>query len=43
MKTLVVAGEGGPFLKKNVPDDEVKGTTKRLESEGLVVKEVRDE
>lgn len=43
MKTIVVAGEGGPFLKKGVPDDELEAAVKRLEEEGFTVVETRDE
>ena len=43
MKTIVVAGGSGPFLKKGVPDDELDATVKRLKDQGFTVVETRDE
>lgn len=43
MKTIVVAGDNGPFLKKGVKEEELEATIKRLEDEGLIIVETRDE
>lgn len=43
MKTIVVAGGSGPFLKKGVPDGELEATVKRLKEEGFTIVETRDE
>lgn len=43
MKTIVLSGPNGPFIKHNVPDGEVESVTERLESQGYQVVEVREE
>ena len=43
MKTIVVAGGSGPFLKKGVKEEELEATIKRLEEQGFTVVETRDE
>lgn len=43
MKTIVVAMEGGPFLKKGVEDKELEFVIKHLQDQGFTVMETRDE
>lgn len=43
MKTIVVAGGSGPFLKKGVKEEELEDTIKRLKDQGFTVVETRDE
>lgn len=43
MKTIVVAGGSGPFLKEGVKEEELEATIKRLQEQGFTIVETRDE
>lgn len=43
MKTIVVAGGSGPFLKKGVEEKDLEAAIKRLQDQGFTIVETRDE